>query len=201
MNEDLARLGDRLETAIAADIARSRNSSPAERHVAVDPRHSEEETSMSTDHLTTETTTDPAAARQRPSRVRRTRRIAIASTVAAVAIAGGVAAAAYNLSSDDVSRGLPGGSLIFEGTNPSCTTSDGVVFDCTLASAPTQEILDDYRGAAELFVDPTLHIAGGCRGKSEDGLEWTCYLGQRAVEEGILVADLLGQHAPSPGRG
>jgi hypothetical protein len=96
---------------------------------------------------------------------------------------------------------LPGGSMIFQGTNPSCSSTDGVVFDCTLASAPTAEVLGDYTGAAELFVDKDLNIAGGCRGQSADGLTWTCYLGQRAVDEEILAADLLGQNEPSPGRG
>ena len=91
--------------------------------------------------------------------------------------------------------------MIFQGTNPSCSSSDGVVFHCTLASAPTAEVLSDYTNAAELFVDPDLNIAGGCRGQSADGLKWTCYLGQRAVDEGILSADLLGQYSPSPGRG
>jgi hypothetical protein len=59
----------------------------------------------------------------------------------------------------------------------------------------------DYTDAAESFVVKHLNIAGGCRGRSADGLQWTCYLGQRAVDEGILAADLLGQYSPSPGRG
>ena len=37
--------------------------------------------------------------------------------------------------------------------------------------------------SAELFVDKDLNIAGGCRGQSADGLKWTCYVGQRAVDE------------------
>ncbi|MGZ4763496.1 MAG: hypothetical protein ACXV7I_13760, partial [Ilumatobacteraceae bacterium] len=92
-------------------------------------------------------------------------------------------------------------SMIFQGTNPSCSSTDGVVFRCTLASAPTAVVLNDYTDAAELCVDTHLHIAGGCRGRSADGLEWTCYLGQRAVDEGILASDLLGQYEPTPGRG
>ena len=106
-----------------------------------------------------------------------------------------------DMSSDEVSQGLPGGSMIFQGTNPTCTSADNIVFQCTLASAPTEEVEDDYTNSAQLFVDSDLNIAGGCRGQSADGLHWTCYLGQRAVDEQILAADLLGQHEPAPGRG
>jgi hypothetical protein len=121
--------------------------------------------------------------------------------LAVLGVGGAAAAAVSTMSTDDVTHGLPGGSMIFQGTNPSCSSSDGVVFRCTLASAPTAEVLGDYTNAAELFVDQDLNIAGGCRGESADGLAWTCYLGQRAVDEGILSADLLGQYSPSPGQG
>jgi hypothetical protein len=200
MIDDLVQLGDRLEAAIARDISGQGNKSAEARHVLVIASTSKEDAPMTIDHLT-DHAAPPVSETKRRSTSRRARRIAVASGVAVVALAGGVAAAAYNMSSDEVSRGLPGGSLLFEGTNPSCTTSDGVVFECTLASSPTAEVLDNYQGAAELFVDSTLHIAGGCRGQSEDGLTWRCYLGKRAVEEGILTADLLGEYSPSPGRG
>jgi hypothetical protein len=187
MNKDLVALGDSLERAIAIDIEVNRNTSTAARHVPVMLTHNE-------------TTTDNAPTQSRPARLRSRRILAIGS-LAVLGIGGAAAAAAVTMSSDDVSHGLPGGSLIFQGTNPACTSTDGVVFDCTLASVPTQESMPDYTGAAELFVDKDLNIAGGCRGKGADGLEWTCYLGQRAVDEGILSADLLGQNSPSPGRG
>lgn len=54
---------------------------------------------------------------------------------------------------------------------------------------------------AELFVDELLNIAGACRGQSADGLSWTCDVGQRAVDEAILSADLLGQYSPGPRSG
>ena len=69
--------------------------------------------------------------------------------------------------------------------HPSCSSRDGVVFECTLASAPTEDVLNDYTNSAQLFVDEDLNIAGGCRGQSADGLKWSCYLGQRAVDEQI----------------
>ncbi len=132
---------------------------------------------------------------------RRPRRIAVIGAVAVLGIGGAAAAAVSTIACDEVCQGLPGGSMIFQGTNPSCTSTDDIVFQCTLASAPTQEVLDDYTNSAQLFVDADLNIAGGCRGQSADGLHWTCYLGRRAVDEQILAADLLGQHEAGPGRG
>jgi hypothetical protein len=44
-------------------------------------------------------------------------------------------------------------------------------------------------------------VAGGCGGLDHDGLTWSCFLGQEAVDRGIIDKDLLGQPAPFPGRG
>jgi hypothetical protein len=196
MNDDLRTLGDALEHAIALNIAKERNTSEVMRHVSSDHADVIEEDSM----LTNLTQNDATQVQPRRNR-RRTRRIVAISALAVLGVGGAAAAAVSTMSSDDVSHGLPGGSMIFQGTNPSCSSSDGVVFRCMLASAPTAEVLSDYTNAAELFVDQDLNIAGGCRGQSVDGLSWTCYLGQRAVAEDILSADLLGQYSPSPGRG
>jgi hypothetical protein len=188
MNDDLRSLGDVLERAVANDIVASGNTSQIARHVPPDHSNVIEE--------------DPMLTSIQPSRTRkRSRRIVVIGAVAVVGIGGAAAAAVSTMSSDEVSRGLPGGSMIFQGTNPSCTSTDNIVFQCTLASAPTQDALSDYTDSAQLFVDADLDIAGGCRGQSADGLHWTCYLGQRAVDEGILAADLLGQHEAAPGRG
>ena len=196
MNDDLHTLGDALEHAVALDIAGERHTSAVMRHVSIDRTDVIEEDSMIASDLTQET-----AQRQPRRNRRRTRRIVAISALAMLGVGGATAAAVSTMSSDDVSNGLPGGSMIFQGTNPSCSSSDGVVFQCTLASAPTEDVQADYTNTAELFVDQDLNIAGGCRGQSADGLAWTCYLGQRAVDEGILSADLLGQYSPSPGRG
>ena len=188
MNDDLTALGEVLESAVANDIATNRNTSRGARHVSPDHSNVIEE--------------DPMHTSAKPSRNRkRSRRIAVIGAVAVLGIGGAAAAAVSTMSSDEVSQGLPGGSMIFQGTNPSCTSADNIVFQCTLASAPTQEVEDDYTNSAQLFVDADLNIAGGCRGQSADGLHWTCYLGQRAVDEEILAADLLGQHEAGPGRG
>ena len=193
MNDDLRALGDVIEAAIARDIEHGRNTVMALRHVPVVHHDTAQEASVLTDNQDTTTVT--------PIRRRRSRRVVIIAGLATLAIGGAAAATAYRLSDDEVSKGLPGGSAIFEGTNPSCSSSDGVVFDCTLASAPTVEVLDDYTGTLETFVDSTSHIAGGCRGITADGLQWTCYAGERAVEEGIIGPDFLGEFSPGPSRG
>lgn len=180
MDEALDDLGTRLRDAIEVSI---RNDSDADRHVP-DNQPLPEVLHMS----------------ETPKKRRRL--VIVGAAVGTLALCGGVAAAAISaMSNDTVERGLPGGSAIFEGTDPSCTTTDGEVFECTLASAPTVETLDDYTDSAQLFVDDAKNIAGGCRGTSADGLQWTCYVGDLAVEQQILSADLLGQYSPGPSHG
>jgi hypothetical protein len=140
-----------------------------------------------------------AVRRRRKQRSRTT--IAAFVTVGVVAIGGGAAAAVSLLSSDTVEQGMPGSSVIFIGTDPTCTTKDSVEFDCTLASAPTKEVLDDYTGTKETFNDDKDNIAGGCIGQDSAGLHWTCYAGERAVEMDIIGKDLLGQHTNGPAAG
>ena len=216
----LARLGDQLEGAVANQIAARRNSTAVARHllhvadvdvadrsVADIPVASDvtdiEEGPMSDPTSATPTTTpigattDDLGARRRGGR----RRWIVAGAAGAVLAIGGVAAAAGVFSTDAVEHGMPGGSAIFTGTQPTCTTEDDVVFDCTLAHAPTVEVLDDYTGSAQLIVDETSHINGGCRGVDAEGLHWTCYVGQRAVDEAILSQDLLGQVSLGPSYG
>ncbi len=165
-----------------------------------------------------------------PLTTRRRRRIIAAGAITAALAAGaGVAAALGAFSTDEVERGLPGGAYIFTGTNPSCTTSDHVVFQCTLASRPTPDpVLSngsqaakkfinrngqtvkvpltnpgpvDYLGRVEAITDDTKHIAGGCRGTDHAGLHWTCFVGRRAVTEKVIGPGLLGEFAPVPGVG
>lgn len=139
--------------------------------------------------------------------VRRRRKQRSRTTIAAfvatgvVAIGGTAAAAVSLLSSDTVEQGMPGSSAIFIGTDPTCTTKDNVEFDCTLAKAPTKEVLDDYTGTKETFTDDKDNIAGGCIGQDSAGLRWTCYAGERAVEMDIISKDFLGQHSQGPAFG
>ncbi|WP_422771887.1 hypothetical protein ACN28C_01870 [Plantactinospora sp. WMMC1484] len=142
-----------------------------------------------------------------------------AVTAGVLAVGGGAAAAAVALlAPETVARGMPGAATIFEGTDPTCTTDDGVVFTCTLdrapedpmeidistipeAKRPTTPRVPDFEDRKEFFVDEQGNVAGGCVGVDTAGLRWTCYAGQRAVDEGVIVQDMLGQHLPTPARG
>jgi hypothetical protein len=201
VNEDLCRIGDDLEGSIARAIAASatddravRNNVVALRHVPVEHTNSPKEPTVSTATATSHRTA---------GRGRMTRRGIVAIAVLATFGAGTAAAAMVGLSSDDVSRGLPGGSKIFEGTAPSCTSAAGNanIFHCALANAPTFEILDDYTGTLEPFIDSSSLVAGGCISNTADGLDWTCYAGQLAVDKGVIGQELLGQHQNGPSQG
>lgn len=163
-HHDLARLGDDLEQAIAAQI-----------------------------------TGTIVGRRRRKHRSRTT--IAAFAAVGVVVVGAGAAAAVSLLSPDTVERGMPGSSVIFIGTDPTCTTKNSVEFECTLASAPTKEVLGNYAGTKETFNDAGDNIAGGCIGQDAAGLRWTCYVGERAVEMDIIGKNLLGQHTEGPSAG
>ncbi|EEP72175.1 hypothetical protein MCAG_02502 [Micromonospora sp. ATCC 39149] len=153
------------------------------------------------------------------SRRRLSRAGLIAAITAAVVAAGaGTAAAVAYLTEETVAKGMPGAAVIFEDTDPSCTTTDHVVFDCTLSRAPKSDVLPnpakqkkakpapqptatDFTNVKQMFVDGQGNIAGGCNGEDAAGLHWICYAGQRAVTEGIIAQDLLGQHLEAPTRG
>jgi hypothetical protein len=93
---------------------------------------------------------------------------------------------------------LPAGAVL-QGVAPSCTTTDGVEFACTFEQYPGMTLPQPEHpviGQAEPIVDDTSHVSGGCRALSEDGLRWTCYVGHRAVDEGIVGENYLGAWAP-----
>ena len=50
-------------------------------------------------------------------------------------------------------------------------------------------------------MDATKHVNGGCRSLTDDGREWSCYVGEEAVRQQIVGAGFLGEYAPSPGVG
>lgn len=131
----------------------------------------------------------------------------IGAVAGTLLVGGGVAAAAGIFSStpDEVERGIPGGSVIVTGTDPRCTTVDGIIFDCMLAHVPTEDISlyadRDFVGALYDTVDDQSITNGGCRAQDPEGLHWTCYVGERAVEENILDSGNLGEFEPFPGVG
>ena len=59
----------------------------------------------------------------------------------------------------------------------------------------------NWTGTLEATVDATKHVNGGCRAQNASGTDWECYIGQAAVQQGIIGESFLGQYAPAPGVG
>jgi hypothetical protein len=122
--------------------------------------------------------------------------------VGVVGLSGAVAAATGVFTHDHVERGMPNGATMFQGTTPHCTEVEaGVVFDCEVPGGPDKSVerLDDYLGTIEPLSSDDLVISGGCRSQDHEGIRWTCYVGQRAVDEGLIGQDFLGYHQPVAG--
>jgi hypothetical protein len=94
---------------------------------------------------------------------------------------------------------LPAGAVL-QGAVPSCTTIDNVEFRCTFEKYPGAALSTPERqvtlGQTEPIVDDTSHVSGGCRALSEDGVFWTCFVGQMAIDEGTIGANYLGATSP-----
>jgi hypothetical protein len=147
---------------------------------------------------------------------RRTRTLRVAGVLATAAVLlTGTVAVAGLFTPAQVAAGLPAGAVIFGASTPTCVfDADGSTYHCILdrapqtdepggdagAKAPVAEGPYDYTGSKEpIVIDGA--IAGGCIGRSPNGLAWDCYVGQDAVREEIITQDFLGQPATGPGRG
>jgi hypothetical protein len=146
---------------------------------------------------------DLAAAGLRGRRARVPRRLAAGLAAAVIVIPGAAVAATQLFGPDDVARSLPAGTLMLQGTEPTCTVvHDQVEYRCTLARAPRGEIAPGrFHGTVEPTVDARGTVNGGCRSLSADGRTWSCYLGRAAVDQQIIGPDLLGAHSAGPGVG
>jgi hypothetical protein len=147
---------------------------------------------------------EAAAERDLAARHHRRKKVTIAATIGAVAVVGAsaaVAAAAGVFDSDEVEVGMPNGATMFQGTSPECTEIEaGVVFRCHVPGGPHESVEQpSYKGAIEVLSSPDLVVSGGCVGQDDAGTEWLCYVGQRAVDEGLIAQDFLGYHQPAPG--
>ena len=157
MTPELAGLGDALECATAADLARTA-----------------------------------------PNR-RGRKRLAVAAIALVIAVPGIAYAAGQLISNDEVAASMPAGTLALAGTEPTCTVvRQDVEFHCVLAKAPAIEVTDaqgnpKWKGTVEPSVDASKHVNGGCRGLTNDGLEWQCYIGQAAVDQQIISQGFLGE--------
>jgi hypothetical protein len=173
-DRQLSRLGDALEDAVRADLATT---------------------------CGTATTARRAPRRHRRPAWAHGRRLALVGVVLAVAIPGIAIGADALLSPDEVAQGMPAGTLALAGTEPTCVVvEEGVEYRCTLARAPFPEF-DDWLGTVESTVGPDNRVNGGCRALDHEGTEWSCYLGQAAVEQEIIGESLLGQESSGPAVG
>jgi hypothetical protein len=124
-----------------------------------------------------------------------------------VASAAGVAIAARLYTHGDEERFLPQGSVVFAGTQPECVTvEEGVSYRCRLARAPTAITVGTaehpaFKGSKFGTVGDDGRVNGGCIALDDGGTDWACYLGERAVVEGILDKGVLGQEQAGPASG
>jgi len=153
--------------------------------------------------------------RRRPSTsLWQRRRLALVVALVLVALTGGVALAAVIVKSTaEEEQGILDGHLLFTGAQPQCETLTATSFRCKLESPPTgmtfyrenaqgSTVVDGMLlGAKVETVDSTRHVDGGCVSISADGRVWNCFLGQSAVDQGIIGASFLGHHLPEPATG
>jgi hypothetical protein len=136
-------------------------------------------------------------------RVRKRRRTLTVLVAAAVAVPGAAVAASALISTGEVARSMPNGTLSLLGTEPRCTAvRAGVEFDCVLGKVPQGEIAPGaWKGTVEPTVDDSRHVNGGCRSLNAAGTHWRCYVGQEAVRQQIIGPDFLGEPSLGPGVG
>jgi hypothetical protein len=99
------------------------------------------------------------------------------------------------------------GYRLFAGSQPTCVSTSTTSFHCTLTTPPTGETFSNadgtpltnvFLGMKAETVDASKHVDGGCVGVTADGLAWDCYLGQAAVDHGIIGQSFLGTYLPEP---
>jgi hypothetical protein len=133
------------------------------------------------------------------------RPLAVLALVAALALpAAGYAAGVWqpgHATPKQEQRSLPRGEALFAGTHPQCEATGADSYQCLLATAPTAEYAASWLGAKEASVDARGRINGGCVGKNSAGTEWDCYLGQAAVDHGVIDAGVLGSQRDNPAHG
>jgi hypothetical protein len=143
-----------------------------------------------------------------PPRLRLSRHAAAVAVAVMAILVVGTAIGARLLTTADVERYLPQGSAAFVGTDPRCTAlEDGIAYQCRLARTPTRMSVTSsdgrpaFKGAKFATVNDESRVNGGCVGLNNDGTTWVCYLGERAVAEGILDQGVLGQTQAGPAGG
>jgi hypothetical protein len=126
---------------------------------------------------------------------------ALGLTCALILPAAGYAAGLWSQTGKQEQAALPRGEALFAGSDPQCRRTSADSFHCTLATPPTAEQAASWLGAKEPSVDDQSRVDGGCVGDNALGTEWDCYLGQEAVDRGVIDAGVLGTERSAPGHG
>ena len=124
--------------------------------------------------------------RKRPRRA--SRRIVASVAVAALALPAAAIAAAQLITPAQVAQSLPAGEVLLEGTQPRCTVLvAGSQYHCVVAKAPGAQP-DGWAGANEITEDSSGDVSGACISQDSRGTLWTCYVGQAAVDHGLVFS-------------
>jgi hypothetical protein len=100
---------------------------------------------------------------------------------------------------------VPGGPQLIESTasyqEVQCPEgADSKASACYAIGGPKRaEPTSSYVGVIQVLSSDELIVSGGCVGQDRAGTEWICYVGQRAVDEGLIGQDFLGTQQPAPG--
>jgi hypothetical protein len=178
----IALLGDALQEAAAADLARAESQAEPSR---------------------------PGKARRARPKRRLGTRTAIALAAAALAIPAAAIATGVLSPDQKVANSVLAGTYAFAGTEPTCTTlRPGLEYECVLAKPANGEVPKGsgqfvvrpgaWDEVVEGTVDESEHVNGGCRSQNAEGTHWLCYLGQESVNQKILMPSALGDYAPEP---
>lgn len=145
---------------------------------------------------------------QRVRSAPRRKRVAVGTAIAALVIGVGAAIADTLLKSPvEEATGMIEGYGLFAGSDPTCVSQTAMSFHCDLAKSPIGEAfynadgsqaLDVFLGMKAETVDRTKHVDGACVSVTRDGRSWDCYLGEAAVNRGLLRRSYLGTYLPRP---
>jgi hypothetical protein len=85
------------------------------------------------------------------------------------------------------------------GQVPSCTEVAADAYQCALLTPYDASMPDAQNeiGLSMWYLDNSSLVAGGCRTTTTDSRNWLCYTGQRAVDEGYVLAQTLGTWQPN----
>jgi hypothetical protein len=124
----------------------------------------------------------------RRKRPRASRRLVASVVVAALAVPAAAIAAVKLITPAQVAQSLPAGEVLLQGTQPRCTALvAGSQYHCVLAKAPRAQP-DGWAGANEITEDSSGDVSGACISQDSSGTVWTCYVGQAAVEHGLVFS-------------